>query len=590
MSQREANARRYRFDRDSQAGANATNGVSFFRDGVVDVWGLSWADNATTTVRILPVHNIENPAVWEPYRFSTEPNQFGDWLRSYPAVRKMGDPAVSFIYHDPQDQTVDPAMTPAWVLYRAVDSLVSQKADPGWGGYLRGGNNRGAQLPKPSQIYFLQCVIVSHKGKNYSPWKGSESDSKPVVLALSKSAAQALIAQLNEVTPGYNGDPNDYARSMKYGDPVSIDKGAFVTFYRIKDGDPRVRNQQPAIPQQAAFGGVASRQSQEQDDIGYECFIEPTYGGMLADLSGAAEQVRGKVRAWDDIIRIPTLEEQAMLLASKFPPQMILYAWRDHPEWIPEYVRRAAVSPVTVPSMGIPQPGFGGVPQPGFGGVPQPGFGAPAPGFGGVPQPGFGVPPQGFGGAPAGYPQQPAGYPQQPAGYPQQPAGYPQQPAGYPQPTPPATNPPQAPPIGFQPPADPGVLPGGFPPYQAPFSQPAQHPTQPVQPTAPPFGTVPSGFGTPPGFGGQAGVTAPQEPPFSLENSAVGDPSIPTGTIPPGMPAGAVLQQVGAPTSIPQPVQAPPTQVPPTQVPQQQQGADPAAQALARARERVNRL
>tara|TARA_Y100000593_G_scaffold49423_1_gene93085 strand:- start:4392 stop:5021 length:630 start_codon:yes stop_codon:yes gene_type:complete len=91
--------------------------------------------------------------------------------------------------------------------------------------------------------------------------------------------------------------------------------------------------------------------------IGYGVKVIREWNGTSADLSGVADMVRTKVKPWDEVIRIMTIEEQAHLLAKHFPADVIWEAFADHryEGWIPEHVERAMTQATHVASPGVPQ-------------------------------------------------------------------------------------------------------------------------------------------------------------------------------------------------------------------------------------------
>jgi len=470
------------------------------------IWRPSWG--GLTTVRILPQPSPDNPAVWDPYRLSMDTNGFGDWVRRYPAVRNMGTPPVSFISHDPADPSVDPQTSPAWLLFRAIDRAVAQGQDQqGWAMLLRGGQNRGPALPKPKEVYLLQCVLMEHKSKIMNPPKGSADDDPTIILELGPSAGQTLLALCNEPNPQWTGDPMDWNGSMKYGDLVDLHTGRFVTFFKLGENPLELRRRGAGAPPPAGgpqrtlgdtFGARRSAgggDGQESDEIGFGVLIENDYSGIAPAFQAVEDKVRRKVKVWDDILRFPTYEEQAHLLADKFPTDVIFYAWRDAPpEWIPEQVRRRHVGAVS-----------GAVPSAGPGYVPPT---TPAAPFGGnrAPQAAFGGPQQ------VQQPQQP-----------QYPAGQPTQ---------------------------------GYPPTQAPVAAAAPRPVAPFGAPGVPFGTTAPGtqvgapgaqVGAPPVATGTAAGQPFVTPPWTSGNQPVAQPvqhaagpapdvAAPTGGIPDSAP------------------------------------------------------
>jgi hypothetical protein len=600
---------------------------------LVDYWTLAYGEGKTTTIRILPGLNPEynpqdaNSSYWDPYRlapYSTQTERsWGDWIRRYSAV-KMGDPAVSFIIADPtQTSAQDIQMTPAWILFNAIDRAVANKQEQqGWAGMLRGGTGRRAQLSRPSEIYVVQAFLAGYGAKTYWPPKGYATEDKTLVVGLSTSAGESMIAEMNRLKEGYQGDPYDYENSMVNGDPISLDYGRWVTFYTLADGDPRQRNQQQAsgwnaAPQRSGGGG------RQNDPIGYGAFLETHFGPNPSRLREVEQAVYQKVKPWRDVLHFPTIEEQAALLADKFPPDAIAYAWRDHDDWIPEAVKRrlrGAVSFGGVAMHGVQGYGPQGLmppvgpmpPQQGWGQLPPPpptdmgapqgmpaaqGWAAPpamppqaappsqmapppaqaAPGFGppgmtGVPGQG-GLPPVS---AAFGPPQPAPGYPPQaaPQGFPPQAApGYPPQAApGFPPQVAPPGFQPQPTQQGFPPQAAPGyppqAAPQGFPPQAAPQGFPPQAaPGYPPQAAPPGFQPQqqpqqPQQPAAAPGWGAQPQQQQPQQPQPTMAWGAQGNSAVDTA-VPTGMPPGA-------------PMTMPPQQMQPQQMQPQQQFPQPA--------------
>lgn len=580
MSRRDASLRqrRYSFADHGNSVSGQRQGKFVIKNNLAQHWTPCWGDGVTV-IRPFPAKNPDDPTgqSWDPYRFSAEHGQLGDWFRRYDAVRNFGDPGVTMIIRDPADPTAqDTQMIPAHVIYNAISSAVKAGQDQrGWAALLIGGRNRGAVLPRPSEVYLIQGAIMQHKTEVYNPPRGFAPEEKPLVLELSMGAGTALLAELERVIEGNQAADGDWENMFVNGDPVGLNNGRFITFYKLADGDPRTRQAQQAggwnAPQQQQGGG------RQQEAIGFGCYLEPTFNGIPARLNDFEAQVAAKVQNWDDILWFPTVEEQANLLADKLPPEVIMYAWRDHPEWIPENIRNRAVAAhsVNAPAGGGWQQGWGpgqqGQTAPGvaasggFGAPPAGGFGAPAQAAQ-FPQPGQtqfpqGAVPGGFGGAPtvavapvaAQFPQgqfPPQGAPPQAQQFaPPQAQQFPQH---------------GVPPQGqFAPQGVPsqGQL---APPYgQFPQGQQFQQPQQAVAPQAAPpasFG-APSGFGAPPaGFGAQQAAVppaafpqhgqpqfAPGHDPAQMGQPNYGVPSGPTGGPPPSAPAGGYPTAQGQP-------------------------------------------
>lgn len=600
---------------------NSERGNFVLRPGAADIWKPSYQQNSVMTIRILPVPNPENPAVLDAFRIGSGVGEFGDWMRYYPACRGFGEGnnKATFIIGEPNMDPAELQRSPGHVLFNAVSQRVKAKTDPGWGGFLSGDMGRTADLPKPDGLYLVQAAVLQNNQKMYQPWKGSGQGDKAPVIMLSGGIGKGIRESLEKYKPGYNGDITDYANSLEVGDPISLQHGLFLTIFRKADGNPRTRTGYQQAPA-SSFGGAPSAQDQRGGPaIGYDFIWESLFMGQVSpSLPGLEAYVRERVQPWDNMINIMTFDEQAHVLAQpgRFPADMLVYAWRDHPHWIDEDLRRRSVAAVSMPVAGMPymqgmtgMPGMQGqypMPNQQFGGIPGMPYGAPqgypqqqipqqfGAGLGG-PQPsqnpyeqphqqatiGAPVPvtqTSGFGGAPpvTQFPTQ-SGF----GGAPTQQPPFdvpPQQPVQqYQQPVQQYQQPPQQPTQPMQPQGGFGGF-GGAPPV-------AQFPTQQLPQQAPQQQPTPhqQQFG---GFGGGA----PQIPVQQFQNPLAGtaDASIPTGTIPAGVPGGIPVQQF--PSSAPPqhvqqhqpPVQQPPVQQfpqqPPVQQPPVQQFQQPQAQ------------
>jgi hypothetical protein len=74
-------------------------------------------------------------------------------------------------------------------------------------------------------------------------------------------------------------------------------------------------------------------------------YIEKTWKGISPVLStpDLERLIKSKQRPWEDCIQFFSHQEQAFLVQDGFPPSAIMYAWRDHPDWIKDETRAKAV-------------------------------------------------------------------------------------------------------------------------------------------------------------------------------------------------------------------------------------------------------
>lgn len=509
----------------------------------------SYDEWEATTVRFFPIPVIDEKGnrSWTPYRRDLlKPNAFGDWLRSY-AVVSAGDPSVEFILYDRgAEPNPDLATFPSVILYNAVQQAKKNKQDrPGWASLLERYGNTPPALSKPSEKFFGQVAMLMRGAKEYANATTAPlgCDGTTILFKMSGSAGRALVEACNKelAVRGPNGTVSDI---YEYGDPIDWNSGQFVTFHREGE-DPRQRaaNQYGAGGQVSWGQGGNGRQGKGGFQS-FECFMEPTWRGAPANIF-LQYQHTINTRPWMDILRFPTRDEQANLLVTRLPADLIVYAFNDcYPQWIPTEIRQKAVAAT---QHVVPQ-NYGA----GFGGA----YGMP----GGVP--GYGVPGQ------MPYVVPPMGAPVGTAGGP--PMGFlppgptsahvaPQQDLGNPYAAPPATTGFVAPsPAGFPASSGPQQGSGIIPPttgWGAPQSEALQG------------GGGPTGLG--PAVGGGAGGWPAPAP------GATGVPGVlgtPTQAGPAGLPGGW-SNNVGAnaaTVAVPPPQQTPFVQHTQPQQPQQQ--------------------
>lgn len=462
---------RYRMAQHGASSRRGLQGVYILQDNSgCQVWRPTW--NMTRTVaRLLPVWDPMNPQQLDPFKLSENDRDFGDWIRRYDAVTGLGTPGITYILRDPRETDIDIQQNPAWLLYRGIKSAVdSGQCDPSWNPLIYGGGaNRKAPLDSPTDIYVAQCILLEHKSKPCNPPLGMAPEHQQVVLMMSQSAGEALLDKANE-----EGAP----------DIITLDGGMFVDFHQLGvpsllAGAQPMQQQQPQLLGQGTTAGGGHHRGNQPSENRYEVDFLPAYPmpahiGSPPGLAHMRDQIVAKIRPWDDIIRVPSIEEQVGMIATcGLPPSAVVFALGDlYGEYIPEHIR-AAAHQQTAPTQVQ-------------GGFQQPQGGAPT---------GFQPPPTG--GAPVQQPPQ-----QQPA----------QQPTGF---QPPAqTNAPPAQPGTTQDPAMPAPgngapLLGGAPPAQAPVTQTAPATQAPAAQTPVPSGPPATATASPLGAAGTPAAQAP---------------------------------------------------------------------------------
>jgi hypothetical protein len=310
-------------------------------------------------VRFLPQFNFDG-SQWEPFRNSPAPMDFGDWIRRYDAVRGFGESGITMLLYDPiGNESYDIQSNPCVILYRAINNAIdARQCEPDWPALLKGGNNRRAILGRHGPIYLARCGVFRIKSKDMATPErsplGLANNDAAYFLEMPKTVGEKLIALLEERNEDFQGDPSDMA-AYKYGDIVSLDAGAYVHIFE-EGADPRANAgfQQGQAPRQLTvgsggrgnYGGGGGGNSQFK---GYDLFIAPTWNGFAPQLNtpDLERLIKSKQKPWDECLQFYSHQEQAFLVQDGFPPSAILYAWRDHPEWIKDETRSKAVGRVS---------------------------------------------------------------------------------------------------------------------------------------------------------------------------------------------------------------------------------------------------
>ena len=350
----------------------------------------TWKQGAATVIRPLPPVDPETKE-FLPYRSSSEARDFTDWVRGYPVVRNFGPDKLTFLMSNPADPTaVDVASHPGYILPNAIMQAVKQGSHPEWAPLVEKKPDRGALVTFPQNVLLIRAAVMQAGADVFQPPEGLAPGGLPVIFELTAGAGDKFIDELELIREGADPASNDWESMFVNGDPVAINGGRFLVIYRAEDGPPQ---QQQQASNGAAMWTQTGRRAANTDK-GYDMHLTSEFNGSAAgSLAAVQELVRAQMtKDWDDLLQFLPLEEQAHAMARQLPPAAAVYAFRNHPDWVPEDVKTASVAAVAVgpASFNNGAAGFGAAPAAGFGAAPAAGFGAapvtstPA-GFGGNP-------------------------------------------------------------------------------------------------------------------------------------------------------------------------------------------------------------
>lgn len=281
--------------------------------------------------RIYPGLNPDNANEFDPWRFDTRPDNYGQWF--FPVVTanvscQASGQGRSWVLSHPLDNTYDMSRNPLVLMRNGVKAALNQKLpfSVNWLSLIQGGQGRGAELSEPKECWLVQVALMEHKGNTYNPPRGGGADDDTVFMLLPVSAVNAIKSAMEQRNPEYRGDPENIAAHYVNGDPIAIDDGCFVVVFP-RGKDPRNATQ--------ATGGFGQSRDQGRaggrEVIGYDAFLAKEWNGISANLSGYEDIVRAHVKDWESVIHFPSNEEQVRYLEQVFRPypDLLVYALDD---------------------------------------------------------------------------------------------------------------------------------------------------------------------------------------------------------------------------------------------------------------------
>lgn len=433
---------RYSFAANGSTSQINNYGNLLVKDGVARVdklaYGVGFGKNpmaadGVTVFRILPHREVDEQGVktnvWTPFRNSLEERDYGDWIRTYRAVRGIGpyDNRTTFIVSDPiRDGFGFDKKYPSDVLFNNISQVTKTGNCPGtWSVLINGDQKHHKALKRSEFIYMAKAVVLYKNGDHFKVPKGLQDT---LLLEITGSAGRALLAEIDrpisettkqarmQAAAASGVAPNPFALQFEHGDPVALDAGVFFMTYRAGDGDPATRAQR----QQAAQGfappsastlmaPAGQQQGSVNADAAYTVKVLSHYNGAPPSLFSTPDYYPfiAKVEStFEKLLFFPTAEEQVDLLAKRFDIELFNYAFANHPEWLKQ-VRAIKGMVASVQGFTAEQPAAGGAPAgqqfappavQQYGAPAAPQYGAPAPQYGAPAAPQFGAQvPQQFG-------------------------------------------------------------------------------------------------------------------------------------------------------------------------------------------------
>jgi hypothetical protein len=338
---------------------------------VIVVGGKKMLDDGLC-LRLLPTYNAETtggdkPSL-TPFR---ENDQFGDWCRHYECVSWFGQPGLHFIVHD-GNPAINKYESPVWLLYRAA---YKHKETPGIGALFCDLLNRTAgfqqqthvgSLKRPEQILFVSATQLYRKADGSAGFGcfdlADQKENNARIFGFKKTAAESLLNALQVIGPDdqylsgnmLSSGPAKLVTVMSksFGQtahpkpprPMAISADGpdylFVPPYAIS---PNNANETVVVgkPNPSPDGKTSGEQ--------HWVVLHDTYNGQPVQFGSYANKIANANSSFDDLMYIPSFEEQADLMAESFPREALDFAWREHPEYM-RYLRKGTTTSVASPA------------------------------------------------------------------------------------------------------------------------------------------------------------------------------------------------------------------------------------------------
>lgn len=333
-------------------------------------------------MRLLPLLDKDNSTPTNPqfvsFREGRDLTAFGDWCRFMTVAYWVGNPGVCFIVHD-NNPELDIKQSPYFLLR---DAARSNKETPGIGRLFteltqpRVMNSHIGSLSAPEKMLFISAsaVYVDERGQITLGAFSDDVKRNARVVGLKYSATQGLLSALSARDPEtgefLSGDMISTGpaklltilpESYQAGPTQSIGIGEHGP--DVFQCPPYARSNDPNAKYVIGRPVQKSRSS-----FTHYAIIHDTFRGQQISLEPYMDRLVNDSQSFDEMLYVPSYEEQAELLSRAFPHEALDFAWQDFPEYrrylrgrtttveAPQARQMAAPAPAAPPQARVQQP------------------------------------------------------------------------------------------------------------------------------------------------------------------------------------------------------------------------------------------
>lgn len=297
-------------------------------------------------VRLLPIVDRADSAgrpTFVNFREGRDGIAFGDWCRLMTVAYWVGNPGVCFIVHD-NNPELDIKQSPYFLLR---DAAKANKETPGIGRLFteltaqRVMNSHIGSMTAPEKMLFISgsAVYVDDRGQITLGAFTDDVKKNARVIGLKYSATQSLLSALNARDPQTGeflcGDMlatgpakllSILPESFTAGPQQSIGVGEHgpdvfqcPPYARSNDPNAKYIIGRPPQKSRSAFTHYA--------------ILHDTFRGQQISLEPYMDRLVSDSKSFDEMLYVPSYEEQAELLSRAFPHEVLEFAWQDFPEY-----------------------------------------------------------------------------------------------------------------------------------------------------------------------------------------------------------------------------------------------------------------
>jgi hypothetical protein len=294
----------------------------------------------------------------------------GDWCRIMTVAYWVGQPGVCFIVHDGNPE-IDIRQSPYLLLREAART---NKETPGIGRLFseltqnRVMNSHIGSLTAPEKMLFVSAtaVYVDDRGQVTLGAFSDDPKRNARVIGLKYSATQSLYSVLNARDPQTGAH---LVRNMLDTGPAQLLSIVPESFQAGPQKQIGIGEHGPDVFQCPAYARsndanavfVIGRPA-KQSSFTHYCIVHDTFRGQQISLESHMDQIISDNKTLDDLLYVPSYEEQAELLSRAFPQEVLEFAWQDYPEYRKNLRGRTTTS--APPQMQVQQPWDAGAPSP----------------------------------------------------------------------------------------------------------------------------------------------------------------------------------------------------------------------------------